>query len=260
MQIHKMSFVICIVPAAPLRKEDAHRSEMISQVLFGEAAEVLEENKSFTKIRCVYDGYEGWCQSNQLAVIEGSIVNDHRKTITANWDTVIAVNDQPMHIPIGSSLGFLENGKSVIDKFTIHYSGEAFDPDTAIISIDAIKAKAIQYLNTPYLWGGRSTYGIDCSGFVQQVFRCFNIPLPRDAYQQAAAGEPVGFLQETQCGDLAYFDNEEGKITHVGILLDQDTIIHAAGKVRIDKIDNMGIVNSDTAERTHKLRLIKRYF
>ena len=255
-----MSFVICIVPAAPLRKEDAHRSEMVSQLLFGEAAEVLEENKSFSKIRCVYDGYIGWCQSNQLAVIDESKVSDLGKTITADWDTVITVNGQPMHIPIGSSLGFLENGLAMINKFSIHYSGVAFDPDTAIISIDGIKAKAVQYLNTPYLWGGRSTYGIDCSGFVQQVFRCFNIPLPRDAYQQATVGEAVGFLQETQCGDLAYFDNEEGKITHVGILLDQDTIIHAAGKVRIDKIDNMGIVNGDTGERTHKLRLIKRYF
>ena len=95
---------------------------------------------------------------------------------------------------------------------------------------------------------------------MQQVFRYFNITLPRDAYQQAGVGEAVGFLQETQCGDLAYFDNEEGRITHVGILFNQDTIIHASGKVRIDKIDNMGIVNGDTGVRTHRLRIIKRYF
>jgi len=255
-----MLFVICIVPAAPLRKEDAHRSEMISQLLFGELAEVLDETKSFTKIRCAYDGYEGWCQFNQLAKIEEEKTKSITKNITAEWDTLISVNERPMHIPIGSSLGFLENGKAEIDNFIINFEGQSYDPDTAMISVDAIKAKAFQYLNTPYLWGGRSVYGIDCSGFVQQVFRCFNIVLPRDAYQQAGVGEPVGFLQETQCGDLAYFDNEEGRITHVGILLDQETIIHAAGKVRVDKIDNMGIVNGDTGERTHKLRLIKRYF
>jgi cell wall-associated NlpC family hydrolase len=84
--------------------------------------------------------------------------------------------------------------------------------------------------------------------------------LPRDAYLQAAKGEAVGFLQETKCGDLAYFDNDEGRITHVGLLLTQDTIIHSSGKVRVDKIDNLGIVNSNTGERTHKLRIIKRYF
>ncbi len=255
-----MAFVICIVPAAPLRKEDAHRSEMISQLLFGELAEVLEETKSFTKIRCAYDGYEGWCQTNQLAIIDETKVNTITKTITADWDTIISVNEQPMHIPAGSSLGFLENGQAVIDRFNISYTGKVYNPETALISTDAIKTKSQQYLNTPYLWGGRSVYGIDCSGFVQQVFRYFNIELPRDAYQQAGEGESVGFLQEAQCGDLAYFDNEEGRITHVGILFNQDTIIHASGKVRIDKIDNMGIVNGDTGERTHKLRLIKRYF
>lgn len=255
-----MAFVICIVPAAPLRKEDAHRSEMISQVLFGELAEVLEETKSFIKIRFVYDGYEGWCQSNQLATIEETQANLFSKAITPDWDTIISVNDQPMHIPIGCSLGILEEGKAKLDKFNITYTGKSFDPETVVISADAVKTKAIQYLNTPYLWGGRSVYGIDCSGFVQQVFRYFNIALPRDAYQQAAEGESVGFLQEAQCGDLAYFDNEEGRITHVGILFNQDTIIHASGKVRIDKIDTMGIVNGDTGERTHKLRLIKRYF
>jgi cell wall-associated NlpC family hydrolase len=255
-----MSFAICIVPSAPLRKEDTHRSEMISQVLFGELAEVLEENKSFTRIRCVYDGYEGWCQSNQMIAIEDTKANTITKRITADWDTIITANNQPMHIPIGSSLGFLENGKAVLDRCNISYAGQSFDPDTAVISVDAIKAKALQYLNTPYLWGGRSVYGIDCSGFVQQVFRCFNIALPRDAYQQAGIGEAVGFLQEAQCGDLAYFDNEEGRITHVGIMLGTDTLIHASGKVRIDKIDNMGIVNGDTGERTHTLRIIKRYF
>ena len=123
----------------------------------------------------------------------------------------------------------------------------------------SIKEISIQFLNTSYLWGGRSVFGIDCSGFVQQVFRFFNKPLQRDAYQQATDGEVVGFLQEAKCGDLAFFDNEEGKITHVGILYNADTIIHASGKVRIDKIDNMGIVNSDTGERTHNLRIIKRY-
>jgi cell wall-associated NlpC family hydrolase len=116
-----------------------------------------------------------------------------------------------------------------------------------------------QYLNTAYLWGGRTISGIDCSGFTQQNLWFLHIQLPRDAYQQAALGEVVGFLPEAVCGDLVFFDNSEGKITHVGIMLDSATVIHASGKVRIDDIDNFGIVNRDTGERTHQLRIIKRY-
>ena len=124
---------------------------------------------------------------------------------------------------------------------------------------ETIRSLTTKYLNTSYLWGGRTIYGIDCSGFTQQIFKFLNIKLPRDAYQQASLGEIVGFLQEATCGDLAFFDNAEGKITHVGIMLDGATIIHASGKVRVDDIDNYGIINRDTGERTHQLRIIKRY-
>lgn len=255
-----MSFVICIVPDAPLRRDAAHRSEMVSQLLFGEIAVVLEEDKAFTRVRCLYDGYEGWCQANQLTELDGEKLNAEVKQLSAEWATVIDFDGQPMHLSLGSSLGLLQNGKAQIGKYSISYSGKTWDPVHSVFSEDGIKAIAFQYLNTPYLWGGRSVFGIDCSGFAQQVFRFFNKVLPRDAYQQAETGELVGFLQEVRCGDLAYFDNEEGRITHVGILLNHDTIIHASGKVRIDKIDNMGILNSDTGERTHRLRIIKRYF
>jgi cell wall-associated NlpC family hydrolase len=123
-----------------------------------------------------------------------------------------------------------------------------------------IKFVASQYLNTPYLWGGKSNYGIDCSGFTQQVFKTAGIHLLRDAYQQATQGEAVGFLQETRPGDLAFFDNDEGRITHVGIMLTTETIIHASGYVRVDGIDSQGITHSITGKRTHKLRIIKRLF
>jgi cell wall-associated NlpC family hydrolase len=255
-----MAFVICMVPAAPLRKDAAHRSEMVSQLLFGEIAEVLEEEKLFVKLRCLYDNYEGWCQLSQLSLIEEAQVKQAGNELSDDWTTLITVNNDPMHISMGSSLGILQNGKMQVGKFEIAYGKEVWSPSSATVSEEALKARAYQYLNTPYLWGGRSVFGIDCSGFVQQVFRFFNKSLPRDAYQQAGEGEVVGFLQEAKCGDLAYFDNEEGRITHVGMLLNSDTIIHSSGKVRVDKIDNMGIISSDTGERTHKLRIIKRYF
>jgi cell wall-associated NlpC family hydrolase len=92
------------------------------------------------------------------------------------------------------------------------------------------------------------------------VYKFLNIYLPRDSWQQAELGETIEFLTKANCGDLCFFDSEEGRITHVGILLDNNTIIHSSGKVRIDKIDSAGITNSDTGQQTHKLKLIKRYF
>jgi cell wall-associated NlpC family hydrolase len=121
-----------------------------------------------------------------------------------------------------------------------------------------IEQIALQYINTAYLWGGRSPWGIDCSGFTQTVYNQIGIHLKRDAYQQAEQGEPLAFLSQAQMGDLAFFDNDEGKITHVGILLSNQKIIHASGKVKIEDIDNHGIINNETKKYSHKLRFIKR--
>jgi cell wall-associated NlpC family hydrolase len=115
-----------------------------------------------------------------------------------------------------------------------------------------------QFLNVPYLWGGKTPFGIDCSGFSQIVVRCIGINLHRDAYQQAEQGKVVSFLEEVQTGDLAFFDNEEGRITHVGIMLNSHSIIHASGKVRLDNIDSYGILDAENRNYSHKLRIIKR--
>ncbi|HVZ24594.1 MAG TPA: C40 family peptidase, partial [Sediminibacterium sp.] len=170
------------------------------------------------------------------------------------------VNDQPMFLPMGASLGFLQDGRAVLPPYEVCCrDGEAWDPVTEPFSEEALLERAFAWLNTAYLWGGRSLFGVDCSGFVQQLFRFFEYPLPRDAWQQAEQGSPIGFLEESICGDLAFFDNAEGRIVHVGMLLKPDTIIHASGKVRIDHIDHLGILHAQTGERTHTLRLIKRF-
>jgi cell wall-associated NlpC family hydrolase len=259
MQIKSMAFVIAMVGTVPIRKDAAHRSEMVSQLLFGELAEVLQKEPDFTKIRCVYDNYEGWCQSKQLLPVDLSQVDQNNKQLSADWINTLDLNGDPMHLSLGTSLSLFTNGKAQVEKYSFSYNGNAWNPLQASFTEESIRKISMQHINTPYLWGGRSVFGIDCSGFVQQVFRFFNIAIPRDAYQQAASGEVVGFLQEVQCGDLAFFDNEDGKITHVGLLYNQDTIIHSSGKVRVDKIDTMGIIDSDTGERTHRLRIIKRY-
>jgi cell wall-associated NlpC family hydrolase len=165
------------------------------------------------------------------------------------------------HVPMGTPLMDADNAQRLSSTLRIDYRLiKSWNAAIATPAPESIQARATRFLNTPYLWGGRSVFGVDCSGFTQMVFRFFNIPLLRDAYLQASQGEVIGFLQEARCGDLAFFDNAEGRITHVGILLNAHEIIHSSGQVRIDKIDNAGIVNTDSGARTHQLRIIKRYF
>ncbi len=254
-----MGYMIVLVAVAPLRAEAAHRSEMVSSLLFGEVVEVIDQSGDFYQVRCAYDQYEGWCQKTQLLAISNDLVVNQSKDLAAEFSNLLDVNGTDMQIPIGASLGLFANKKLTIGKFEFTYKGAIAKPNPTLFTADYIKHIAMMYLHAPYLWGGRSVFGIDCSGFAQQVFRFFAKTLPRDAYQQAVLGDVVGFLQEAQCGDLAFFDNAEGRITHVGIMLDAQTIIHASGRVRIDSIDNVGIISSDTGERTHQLRIVKRY-
>jgi cell wall-associated NlpC family hydrolase len=256
-----MSFATCIVPVAPLRADPSHKSEMVSQLLLGESGLVLEETKDHVKVRCMHDDYEGWCQRSQLFILEEAPTQLNQSMYIGDWTAKITINGKPAHAPMGAPLPAEKKAEIKIGPYHIQYENvTAWDASKTKFNPKMLSEKAFQVLNTSYLWGGRSVFGIDCSGYTQLIFRLFNYKLLRDAYLQATQGEAIGFLQEAKCGDLAFFDNAEGRITHVGILLNDQQIIHSSGKVRIDLIDNEGIINSDTRERTHKLRVIKRYF
>lgn len=256
-----MRYVVCCVPVSPLRAESSHRSEMVSQQLFGEKSTIVETGAdNWVKISLKYDKYEGWVQQSHLAEIDELHFLKTDKDLTADWINEVDYNGHIMYVPMGSSLSGFKNGKAFWRKNSVHFKGNVWDPEEIKISQKIIKQIAFKFLNTSYLWGGKSVFGIDCSGYAQMTYKFLNSHLPRDTWQQAEKGEVVNFLQEARCGDLAFFDNNEGRITHVGILLSGDEIIHASGKVRIDKIDTQGILNLETKERTHKLRIIKRYF
>jgi hypothetical protein len=249
-----MAFFICVVPVCPVRAEASHRSEQVSQLLFGELCEVQETTKDFVKVRVVYDNYEGWCQANQLEELQANEVVPKENLLASDWVNQVKIDGKIMNVPFGCSIP--ENG--TIANHTIEYDGATMNVEKNTLNEELLQKYSFTFLNTSYLWGGRSVFGIDCSGFTQLVFKCLNIPLLRDASQQVTQGDEVGFLEEVKLGDLAFFDNEAGRIIHVGILLNSSTIIHASGKVRIDTIDNLGVINGDTKKRTHKLRLIKR--
>lgn len=255
-----MSYAVCCVPIAPVRLAPDHRSEMVSQLLFGECGIItIVEKNGWVKIVNKLDAYTGWCQQAHVEEIDDADYYTEDNNLTADWVSEIDYNGHLMRVPFGSSLTAMKNGKALWRKNTVHFTGQVWE--TAAIKPDAkiIKKLAFTFLNTSYLWGGRSVFGTDCSGFTQVLYKFLNIQLLRDAQQQATQGELVDFLEMARCGDLAFFDDEEGHIIHVGLLLNAGEIIHAAGKVRIDKIDHAGIINTDTGLRSQRLRIIKRY-
>ena len=251
-------FGICNLAIIPLRCEPSDRSEIVSQVLFGEHFEILEQAKQWTRVRLHYDKYEGWIDTKQFQIIsENSYHTLCEKEIVVNGDLIDYVwgsDNLLVPIPLGASLSFLQEKEINLSYF--EFEG---------LKLHGVKAKenliqtAFLYLNAPYLWGGKSPFGIDCSGFTQMVYKLNGYQLLRDASQQASEGEPLSFIEESEPGDLAFFDNDEGKIIHVGIIMADNHIIHASGKVRIDRLDHLGIYNAETNRHTHKLRVIKKY-
>ena len=251
-------FGICNLAIAPLRVEPSDRSEIVSQVLFGEHFEILELQKMWARIKLHYDGYVGWIDVKQFRNISQSDYDSLcADAEILSGDLIEYVSDQNnmlMPVPLGSSLAFLNHDEINSE----YYSYEGLRTN-GIKPKDKIIETAFLYLNAPYLWGGKTPFGIDCSGFTQMVYRLNGYKLLRDASMQATQGEPLSFIEESEPGDLAFFDNDEGRIVHVGIIMDDNYIIHASGKVRIDRLDHLGIFNADVNRHTHKLRVIKKY-
>lgn len=249
-----MKIAVCNLSIVPLRAEPSHRSEMVSQILFGESFEILEEDVDFVKVKLLDVNYEGWIQRNQYSSIE----NDNLKAdFLVDLEGAIAVSARhKVNLIHGTTIP--EDSITIGDE-VYYIEGTLRNANLNDFETE-FKSLTTHYLNAPYLWGGRSAAGIDCSGFSQVLYRHFGLSLPRDAWQQAELGVTVDFLPEIRKGDLAFFDNEAGRITHVGVMIDSETIIHASARVRIDKMDNEGIFNADLNKYTHRLRIVKRYF
>lgn len=250
-------FGICNLANIPLRLEPSDRSELVSQVLFGEHFTILEQNQKWSKIQLAYDDYEGWIDNKQYQKItEDQFQQLSKDSIVLNSDLIEYITSPRnllLPIPLGASLSFLNHEEINIENFSfegLKTSGEK--------SKSNLINTAFMYMHAPYLWGGKTPFGIDCSGFTQMVYKLNGHKLFRDASQQANQGEALSFIEESEPGDLAFFDNEEGNIVHVGIIMEDNYIIHASGKVRIDRLDHLGIYNAELNRHTHKLRVIKK--
>ncbi|MDA3780828.1 MAG: C40 family peptidase [Bacteroidales bacterium] len=245
----------------PVRKTSSERDEMITQILFGEVFEILTIKNTWSYIKILHDNYEGWIDNSMYTKISknaaddiinsDSVVTDKLFTIAKN------INSQNnIILPVGSTLPSINRTNNSFrllnQEYKVNIKPNSFN------NTDYILNTALQFINAPYLWGGKSPFGIDCSGLSQIIYKILNFKIPRDARDQVKLGKEISFFEKVKTGDLAFFDNEEGEITHVGLILSDKKIIHSSGYVRIDKIDHQGIFNTDTNKYTHKLRVIKR--
>lgn len=243
-----MRYGLAHLAQIPQRAEAADTSELVNQVLYGEVFKVLERRRSWSRIRLSHDGYEGWVDNKQYQLIEELQYDAFAKAtphIAVDFLSEIERNDyERFPVYLGSTIRYPEQ-----------YQGKAGAWNIPKAELQEV---ALYYSCAPYLWGGRTPAGIDCSGLTQMIYRIAGHSLPRDASQQVEEGVGLSFVQEAEPGDLAFFDNDEGRITHVGMIMDNARIIHAHGHVRIDVLDQTGIFNVDTGKHSHKLRIIKR--
>ena len=255
---------ICHLSLVPVRAEASDKSEIVTQLLFGELVMVVETpkgKKNWCRVITDSDNYEGWMDSRQIIPITAKEEKNYRAAPKAFClDTVsnITNGDYFLTITLGATLPRFDGVTVQLGGKKFTFNGQALTEKDFQNTPERIIKLARRYLYAPYLWGGRSPFGIDCSGFTQMVFKMSGVKLPRDASQQVEFGETIDFSAQAQPADLAFFDNDKGNIIHVGILLGAGKIIHASGQVRIDTFDHNGIFDDARQIYSHKLRVIKR--
>jgi len=253
-------FGVARLSVIPVRGAASDKAEQTTQLLFGEHYEVVEQSldKKWLRIKVAFDQYEGWIDSRQHHSISREYFDYMDRAefkITTDLTSSLLYNKSPLPILMGSIIPISSSELFKMEE-QFAFNGEAKNVGQKR-GVEYMRSIAQKYLNAPYQWGGRSPFGIDCSGFTQIVFRICGYMLQRDSSQQAAQGKAIAW-EELRPGDLAFFRNGEGRIVHVGIVMADDRIIHASGRVRVDHLDENGILNLETKAYTHQLAHIRR--
>ena len=259
-----MNHGICGLSTVPVRAEASDKAELVTELLFGDCYTVLLTQGNWLHVELAADKYLGWIDAKQHQPVSADYfrawgAQDHPRSL----DVVQVVSDATLRQPVtlGCRLPFFDGMTLKIGDRSLFFNGNATNPaqpNPAERQLALLRKAGQHYLRAPYVWGGKSIFGLDCSGLTQQLFGLIGVQLPRDARQQIALGEPVDFVTQTRPGDLAFFDNADGHIVHVGLVLDEGLLLHAHGEVRLDPLDHLGIFNRSRQLYSHKLRLIKR--
>ena len=255
-----MVYGICLLSLVPMRAEMSDKAEIVTQMLFGECYEVVAREGNWVRLQLATDGYQGWIDYKQHNPVTWEYYQNWTNTSHPRVSDLLQIvkhGNTQIPVGIGSYLPFYSGQYIRVGDVEMEYIGNVTNASGSVSNADVVKV-AYSFMKAPYLWGGKSVFGIDCSGLTQQVFGLCGYQLPRDAYQQVSHGEEVHFVTQTQPGDLAFFSNDEGRIVHVGIVLEGQRIMHAHGEVRIDTLDHNGIYNADRKRYSHNLRIIKR--
>jgi hypothetical protein len=257
----KLQRGICRLSIVPVRKEPTHGSELVTQLLFGDHYTILSytPDKNWIHIKIYFDEYEGWIDIKQSKSISEEYFHDminNEFKISTDLTTSILYKKKPLQIVMGSILPIAHTELFDFEE-QFAFNGEAKNLGQKR-DFDFIRSTALKYLNTPYLWGGKTPFGIDCSGFVQMVYKIAGYKLKRDTSEQVRQGQIIKEFNKAMPGDLAFFSDSNGKIGHVGIIFEDKKIIHAHGQVRIDEINEKGIFNVKNNIQTHKLEFIRR--
>lgn len=248
-----MQYGICPLSIVPIRTTPDDSSEMSSQLLYGEHFKVLERRKKWSRIRAAHDNHEGWAANNQIHLISEDVHQelDSKKNRKLSSDIISHIcTEDGMLLPI--LLGSMVCSSAVLNHSFEGGHIEGTKPKESLVDT------AFMYLKAPFLAGGKTPFGTDCSGFTQMVYKINGYMLERKAEIQSKQGEALSFIEESEPGDLAFFDDQDGTIDHVGIILMDNYIIHVNGHVRIDRLDHTGIFNTEEKAYTHKLRVIKK--
>jgi len=257
-----MEHGIVRTPCIAVRREATEQSEMTTQLLFGEIFEILEVSPRWMLVRNEYDGYEGWINRNGIGLLDDAALKRYRSYLYCISHQPFlglqrASGEERMLVPAGSVLYYEKEHPIRVHCGESYRMEKPCQEPGGDLALRILKTGR-QFLNIPYLWGGKSTFGTDCSGLVQTIMKIIGIPIGRDTSVQVTQGIALNMLPEARTGDLVFFDNEEGEIVHVGLLMEEGLVLHASGQVRIDPIDHQGIYSRELKRYTHKLRVIKR--
>ena len=250
----------------PVRTEPSECAEQSTQMLFGELCTILEQKSRWNRIKLMSDGQEGWVDAKMTTPMSDDEYKTYSEALTSSAKVIFPMtyavsenNGQTIPLTAGTQLAQYKEGRFEV-------LGVGFRIDPSLVRVQPYEMnqenllQAVRFfLNIPYLWGGKNAMGMDCSGFTQTVMALFGKHLLRNASEQATQGEAVASLKEAQAGDLVFFDHEDGKISHVGIVIDPERVIHCSGRVKVEKLDETGIFSAEKGEYTHHLVAIRRY-